>query len=90
MAITWELEITPIDVETQAVSVTATRTDDTLPDESKVYRVDHAVIVTAAQKTAVLDNIWNQHQNAITKQAQIDAFLGTLAANGKADLEARE
>ena len=90
MAISWETKITVLDVATKAVSVTSTRTDDADPDNPKTYAVAYAVINTSAQKLAVMDNIWAQHQAALTKQSTIDTFVGTLEADAKTNLEARE
>jgi len=90
MAISWNVDITVLDVVTKAVSVAATRTDDTDPDNPKSYAVLYAIIDTAPQKLAVMDNIWEQHQATTTKQTAIDAFIGSLESDAKANLEARE
>lgn len=90
MAIIWNVKITVLDVATKSVSVTATRTDSESPNDVRTYTVLSAIIATTAQKLAVLDNIWLQHQTAITKQTAINAFIGTLEADAKANLEARE
>lgn len=90
MAISWNVKITVLDVATKSVSVTATRTDSELPNDIRTYSVLSAIIVTPVQKLAVLDNIWLQHQVAITKQTTINAFIGALEADAKENLEARE
>jgi len=90
MAISWNLKISILDVATKAVSVTATRTDDTDPGNPKTYAVAYAIISSAAQKLDVLDNIWAQHQAAITRQTAIDNFIGDLEDAAKSNLEARE
>jgi len=90
MAVSRNVEITVLDVVTKAVSVAATRTDDADPDNPKSYAVSYAIIATAPQKLEVTDNIWAQHQSATTKQTAIDAFIGTLESDAKANLEARE
>ena len=90
MAVTWDVQITVLDVATKAVSVAATRTDDSKPTEAKTYNVLYALIPTTAAKLAVLDNIWAQYQADKTRQAQIGAFIGALETDAKANLEARE
>jgi len=91
MAIIWEIEdVRVLDVATKAVSVTATRRDSAIPEEVKSYTVAYAIVGTSAQKLAVLDNIWAQHQAAISKQTTIDSFIGMLKVDAKANLEARE
>ena len=88
--INWAVKINVLDVDRKAVSVTATRTDDTDPDNPERYSVLYAVIDTAKQKTAVLDNIWAQHQANLLRKTQIDSFIGSLESQAKTNLEARE
>lgn len=88
--ITWELEITPINISTYEASIKATRTDDTDPDNPMVYIVHRAKIETPAQQLAVADEIWAKHQAHLAHDTVIDNFVSALEANGKANLEARE
>ncbi len=89
MTITWELNITPQNVDQKKASVTATRTDD-VSGSVETYSIDTVILSTNAEKTAVVDQLWQQHLARVTKQAAIDAFVGTMEADGKANLEARE
>lgn len=88
--ITWDLKITPIDIGKKEASVIATRIDDTGPDNPKVYKVSRAPFKTAAQKTAVWNEIWAKHQTAIAGDSIINDFVSALEGTGKSDLEARE
>lgn len=90
MAITWEVKINVLDVPTKTVSVTATRTDDADPDNQQVCSVLSAVIATAAQKTAVLDELWAQHLALDQRAIAISNFVGNLETAAKDNLEARE
>ena len=91
MAITWDVQIDVIDIPSSMVSVIATRTDDGVaPPDVKTYSVLNAIIDTTAQKTALLNFIWDQHQAALAKQAQVNAIVSELEAAAKANLEARE
>jgi len=90
MAITWDVKITVMDVTRKEVSVTATRTDSADPTNPRTYNIISALIATAAQKTGVLNGIWAMHQTSLARDAAIAAFVGTLEAEAKTNLEARE
>jgi cytochrome c556 len=90
MAISWDVQITPIDVDRKEVSITAVRMDSTDPTKTETHVIASALLVTADQKTAALDNLWQQHLAWQAKQMKIAAYIGTLAAAAKANLEARE
>ena len=87
MAGTWEVTITPINISTKEVSVSATRTDG---EDVRTYIVPLAPINTAGEKLAVMDEIWAKFQADIAKDTQISNVIGTLEADAKANLEARE
>ena len=89
MAVTWDVKITPLDVSRREVSVTGVRTDDTT-GEVQTHHINSALIATAAQKMAVLDQLWQMHLDWDARQALIDSFIGSLEADAKANLEARE
>jgi hypothetical protein len=89
MAKTWEVKITPLDVARKEASVTATRTDS-VTGKVETHNIITCLLVTAAQKTAVLDQLWSMHLAEATKQTAITAYIGTLEAQAKANLEARE
>lgn len=90
MAITWDVKINVLNVEKKAVSIIATRTDDTDPDNPEIHNVLYAIIETNAQKIAVMDNIWAHHEAYVQRKIQIDAFIGNLETQAKDNLEARE
>jgi len=90
MAITWEVKITPINIDKYVASIRATRIDDAEPDNPMVYEIPRAVIETTPQQAAVMDEIWAKHQAALANKAKIDAFVAAKEAAGKANLEARE
>lgn len=89
--ITWEVEIRIINVARKEVSVTATRTDDSVtPVDVRVYMIPGALIKTAAQKTAVMNRIWSKYQDALAKESAAATVIGTLETQAKNNLEARE
>lgn len=91
MAITWELEIVPIDISTYEASITATRTDDDAENPSvMVYTVPRAKIQTPAQQLAVGQEIRAKHLAALATTAAIEAFVADAEAAGKQYLEDQE
>ena len=84
----WELKITPKSIEEKAVSVSATRTDDT--DGSTFTTTTTGKVDTAENKTAILDAIWSDWQKEQTKQTNIASMIGDLETAGASNLEARE
>lgn len=90
MAITWDTKITVINVFTKEISLIATRTDSTDPTNPKTYTVPRAVIDTAAQKIAVMDEVWAKHQAALAKESNLAGLIGSLETDANANLEARE
>ena len=85
--VTWEVKITPINISTYEASIVGTRTDD---EGSKSYTVPRATIETGPQQIAVMDEIWEKYQNALSDAAAVESFVAAKEAAGKANLEARE
>jgi len=92
MAVTWKVSIRPLDIARKEVSVSATRTDNTDPENIKTetHMILSAIIDTMAQKVAVMDQIWDMHIADVAKQAQIAAVVADLEAQAVANLGARE
>lgn len=90
MAITWNVQITVLNVERREVSITAVRTDSEDPDNPQVCRIISALIATTEQKVAVLNGLWAQHLMLDQRAAEIEAFVGTLESAAVTNLEARE
>ena len=92
MAITWELEITPINISTYEVSTVATRTDDTDPENPiiMVYTVPRAKIETPADKLAIGQEIRAKHLAALAATAAVKAFVADAEVAGKTYLEGLE
>lgn len=91
MAITWELQITPISLLTKEASIKAIRVDD-VDGSTMSYDVPLTVIDanTMANNIHILDDIWEQHQARLAKNTTINNFVSNLEAAGKTNLEARE
>lgn len=89
--ITWELKLTPIDIQAKTGSVIATRTDSADLDNPRIYTVSKNPFETAAQKKVAWDEIWNQHQAALAEAAAYKDFaVSDIETEGKNNLENRE
>lgn len=89
MAIVWTVNIANVDVVKKRADVNFTRIDD-VTGETENYRFTKAIIETTAQRTALLNLVWDKHLEAVNKQTAIDAFITNLEQLGKSNLEARE
>ena len=89
MAISWEVDISNVNVTSRRADVRFTRTDDAT-GETENYNFTNAIIETAEQRTALLNLVWDKHLEAVDKQASIDEFITNLEQLGKSNLEARE
>jgi len=87
MPATWTVEIQPLNVSRYEASITATRTDG---DDMRVFYILSAILQSPQQQLDVLNNIWGQWLASKAESAAVTAFIGNLAATGKAMLEARE
>ena len=92
MAINWEITIHPLDVSRKEASVMAVRTDDTDPENilTEKHFIITAILDTITQKTAALDNIWQQHLDYQARQTAINNYVGDLETQAKANLKGRE
>jgi len=91
MAITWTLDISPINISTKEASIRATRTDDT-DGSTMEYTIARETIdiVTMTNNIPILDEIWAKHQARLSKESNINDFTSGLEAAGKINLEGRE
>lgn len=89
MAITWDVQISNVDVSQKRADVTAVRTDDVSGDV-ETYSYTKAIIGTTQERQGILQSIWDNHLAAANNQTAIDAFVDNLETAAKANLEARE
>ena len=89
MAISWTVNITNVDVVKKRVDVNFIRFDD-VTTATENYHFSKAIIETGAQRTALLNLVWDKHLEAVNDQTVIDAFITNLEQLGKSNLEARE
>lgn len=83
----WTVSITNVDVDSKRADVSAVRVDGEVTES---YKLKGAIIGTTLQRQAVLQQIWDSHLAAQTKQTAIDAFITNLEDTAKANLEGRE
>ncbi len=89
IAATWTVKITNVNVAQNRADVSATRVADVSGD-TEIYKYSQVILETGPQRAAVLNQIWSDHETAATKQSAIDAFVSSLEADAKTNLEARE
>ena len=89
MAITWTVSITNVNIAQNRANVSAIRLDDA-SGATETYSYSGVILETGPQRAAVLNHIWAEHEAAVAKQATIDAFISSLEADAKTNLEARE
>jgi hypothetical protein len=90
MAISWNVDITNVNVNSKRADITFTRTDDQSALAPWVHPYKSVIIETGPQRAALLNQVWSEWQDEISKQAAIDAFITDMEQAGKANLEARE
>jgi len=90
MAITWEVKIIVTDILSKTISITAIRTDSTNPANPRTYTIANRHINTAAEKIAVMNDIWVMRTADVNRDLAVFTLIGTLEAQAKANLEARE
>ena len=78
MAITWNVTISNVNVDTKRADVTATRTDDsTDPDTVDTYSFKNTPIETSSQRLIVLNSI----KAAVEADASLDTSVSTLISD---------
>ena len=95
ITITWELDITPINLATKEARIIATRTeidDVALTTLINIYEDARTIIDTViiANNLHILDGIWAKHQARLARKTVIENFTNGLETLGKSNLEARE
>ena len=89
MAITWDITVTPLNVERKEASITAIRTDSDTGKEQRLV-ISSIILSTQQQKIDALNQIWQMHLDYDALQSQIAAYIGTMEDDAKVNLEARE
>lgn len=89
MAITWTVSISNVDVDSKRADVSFVR-EDSESGSQENYSFSKAIIETSPQRSALLNNVWQQHLDKVSEATNVDTFIDGLEASAKANLEARE
>ena len=95
MSITWTPTVTLVDFETKLISLSATRVDDTDPENiiTNTYSIHNMYINNAEEKVAVMDALLAIRADELIRLARIaslDSTVTALEIQAKAYLEAQE
>jgi len=90
MAISWDIQITNVNVTTQRGDVTATRTDSESALAPQVYQFNNTPIGTGPDRVLLLNTIKQKVEERATHDASVDAVITDLEQTGKSQLEAWE
>ena len=90
MAISWDLQITNVNVNSKRANVSFTRTDSESALPPWKYSFSNTIIETQEQRANLLNQAWNAWQGEVEKQTNINNFITDLEQLGKTNLEARE
>jgi len=90
VAITWDVTITSVNLQSKRATVSATRTDSESALPSRAYTLANHPLETQADRTQTLDTIKEWDEQAVTKEVEAAAFIDNLEQLGKANLETWE
>jgi hypothetical protein len=90
MAITWDIQISNVDVARRRGDVTATRTDSESSLPTEVYAFTAVPLETPQQRLALLNTIKARVVERAEHDASVEAIVTDLEDQGKTALEAWE
>jgi hypothetical protein len=90
MSISWEIQITNVNITTQRGDVTATRTDSESALPPQVYQFNNTPIGTGPDRVLLLNTIKSEVEKKALHDASIEAVITDLEQTGKSQLEAWE
>ena len=89
MAVTWNTQITNVNVVKKRADISFERTDDVL-ETTEIYSFFAVIIETGPQRAALLDLVWQKHLDYVSQQTGIETFVNGMELAANANLEARE
>ena len=87
MAISWDIQITNVNVQSGRGNVTATRTDNESALPPDVYSFSNTPIKEPADRISLLNTIKQEVEKTASHNAQVDAIITDLEQSGKVQLE---
>jgi len=90
VAISWDTQISQVNVASKRASVSFTRTDSENP--SDVFNVSYPQVIleTIPQRMALLDQAWSAWQKELVNRSNIADFITNLEQTANSNLGARE
>jgi len=90
MAITWDVVITNVNLDSNRATISATRTDSELTDPPQVYLFQQVPLETGPQRAAIQETIKTKCEERAADDTAIATWIDTLEQAGKSNLEAWE
>ena len=90
MAITWDIQISNVNLTNGRGDITATRTDSESALAPRVHRMTNTPISTAADRVLALNTIKEWDTTASEKLTNVATFLDNLEQSAKTNLETWE
>ena len=90
MAITWDVQISNVNLISKRGTVTATRTDSESALEPRTYTMSNTTLETPADRLLVLNTLKEWETTETDKIASVETFLDTLVQTAKTNLETWE
>jgi len=90
MAITWNIQIANVNLNSKRCDISATRTDSESALDPRSYKMRNTPIETAQQRTLALQTIKNLDDAAVSEASSVSTFLDSLEQSAIANLDAWE
>ena len=87
MAISWDVEISNVNLASKRGDVTVVRTNDQSALEPRRYSLPNTPLETPQQRLKVLDTIKEWDDAFVAKEAAANVFIDTLETTAKTNLE---
>ena len=90
MAISWDTQISQVNVQSKRANVSFTRTDSEVSTDTFTVSYLQVIVETGPQRLALLDKAWEAWQQELTDRSAIAAFITNLEQLANANLDERE
>ena len=87
MAISWDIEITNVNLQNERGTVIATRTDSESALAPRVHTLTNTPLGTPEDRIQVLDTIKEWDEAAVSYSEAVETFIDDLEQSGKTNLE---
>jgi len=90
MAISWDTQLSQVNVASKRANISFTRTDSENPSDVFTVSYPQVVIETTEQRVALLDAVWAAWQEELASRSTIAEFITNLEQTANSNLDARE